>query len=216
MLKDHIIKKGIAMMHIITIFKLSKTVNFKYIIMKAKLRYFILLAFTAFIFQGCEEAIEDILPDEPVENATLTITGAISANINHEEVDFQSSAIQSQSFSGLDLYIGNIGTTETLVRIFMSDSENGELFNTGTYNLVNGPDGPFISFAQYIDTNNNLYVINFDSNDVNQLVLTEVKNSLENAVMKGSIELNLIDSNGTGNKIKITGTFEGTGTAGQL
>ncbi len=201
---------------IIATFKLSKTVNIKYIIMKAHLRYIILLTFAAFLFQGCDEAIEAIIPDDPTGTTSLTVTGALSKSVSHEEVEFQSSAIQESKISGLDLYIGNIGTTETAIRVTLSDLDNGELFNVGTYNYVNDPNTTFIFIAQYFDTDDNFYQINVVDPGVNKLVITEVKNGLDNAVLKGEIELNLVNSDGLSDQIKIVGTFEAIGTAIQL
>lgn len=184
--------------------------------MKAQLRYIILLTFAAFLFQGCDEAIEAIIPDDPTGTTSLTVTGALSKSVSHEEVEFQSSAIQESKISGLDLYIGNIGTTETAIRVTLSDLDNGELFNVGTYNYVNDPNTTFIFIAQYFDTDDNFYQINVVDPGVNKLVITEVKNGLDNAVLKGEIELNLVNSDGLSDQIKIVGTFEAIGTAIQL
>lgn len=194
---------------------LVRTVKIKNI-MKASFKYILLLAFTILLFQGCDEVIDDIIADEPTSTTSLTVTGALAKSISHEIVEFQSSAFQEQKISNLDLYIGNIGTTETLVRVTLSDLDNGELFNSGTYNFVNDPNATFTLIAQYIDTDDNFYQINVANPGVNKLVITEVKNSLDNSIMKGEIELNLVNSDGSADEIKITGTFEAVGTAIQL
>ncbi len=172
------------------------------------IKYLFLTVLTVLVLQGCDTSGDDIIP-EPKGKTSLTISGAISASIKHDVVEFTHTAIQAQKSSGLQLGIGNFGTTETVVSINLLDSDNGKLFTTGTYTFSGDQNETLFLTAVYGDKDNGYSI---DSEAVNKIELTEVNSTS----IKGEVDLNLIDMSSTGDKINIKGTFEAVGSTFQL
>ena len=176
------------------------------------MKFKILLFGLAVMLASCEEAINEIIEDLTTGSSSLTISGDEVASLNYEEVEFIHSitSISGSELSGLDVSIGNVGTTETALVIRLGEIGNGTGFDAREYNYDPDAD-PIVLTATYA-TANDFYTINpLNTGVVNKLVLTKVTDTK----IEGEVEFNLEDFSGD-KKIKITGSFEALGITTRL
>ncbi len=174
-----------------------------------KIRLYPFLITLALINFSCNKDEDgDMLPDDPVGTATFTVSGAESASLNYDVVEFTYlvNSVSGSELSSLTVYIGNIGTTETAFKIELGEFGNTNGFSPGTYSLADVTDD-FLFISLYV-TEDDIYTLNQASTEVNSITLTKVTDTK----IEGSFEVNL-EQSVSGAKVKLKGTFEAVGEA---
>ena len=146
----------------------------------------------------------DLLPDEGVSE--LVVSGAESGTITNNGAEFLQtiSSVSGGELSSIVVYMGNIGTTETALRITVGDLGNGAGLDEKTYSYSPDPEANPILNSVYV-TGTDSYLHNPDANDPATVTYTKITDD----VVEGNFDINLESVDG--NKINIKGSFKANG-----
>ncbi|MEQ8880240.1 MAG: hypothetical protein RLQ12_11430 [Cyclobacteriaceae bacterium] len=171
--------------------------------------------FSFILFIACNES-EDEIPDGQEGKATFTVSGAESGTLEfNQEIEFaySVSSVSGGEISVLEIYIGNYPTTPSSLKISIVEQGNSSGFEERKYTYEEMSSTEFVGFISLYVSENAAYSINPEAGAVNQITYTKISNTK----IEGSFEVNLEESiSGSGEKIKITGTFEAMGEAAFL
>ena len=166
-------------------------------------KLFLLFAFTLFL--SCAEEPD---PIKVIGSSEVTISGAETGTINNSEVEFRYTIFSSSgnSESSISINIGKVGTTESVLVLILTDTDNDAGFEVDqVYNYQADPESTLIYSPAYL-TSDNSYSINPETTEENWLKFTR----LENTVVEGEFVINLENSNG--DQVVLTGSFKALGS----
>lgn len=159
------------------------------------------------IIWSCGTGEEDPIPELTEAVGEFTVSGAKSTTSTEDypvEIVYLAQGSGETAISSLQVAIGNIGQTNDVIVITLSELGNGDGFQSTTYNYTVDVNANLQLIAYYADDNDVWQIYDQAANLTNKISLTSISDSKA----KGTFEFNFQAATGT-DLVKITGSFDG-------